>query len=89
MGEFADDRADKMLADDRHIRILSDILKESSNAAPFCNILSIEEELRKVVAKSGKLEFDLNLIPLLINQMIPLKHRLLDYVTELRNLVLA
>ncbi|KAJ3190610.1 hypothetical protein HK101_008536 [Irineochytrium annulatum] len=96
LGEFAEEKGDSMVADERHLRVLAEILATPSSTCEASGKLRDREGseatvcgLRELAASSGKLEFGISLLPALLRKIGPLKHRLNDFVGELRSLILA
>jgi hypothetical protein len=86
LGEYSDDQPDRMVSDKIHVEILGELLglpKESVD----CQKLSIED-LMAMSAHSGKMEFGSTFFTSLIPNIIPVKRRLSEYISQLRNIII-
>ncbi|KAJ3267282.1 hypothetical protein HDU76_011856, partial [Blyttiomyces sp. JEL0837] len=98
LGEYSEDKPDNMVSDDRHLRILADILSLSTQsqgddektttakAASSSSSSSTLVELKEIAATSGKLQFGGELVPLLIRGIVPIKARLGLFISELKEI---
>jgi hypothetical protein len=95
LGDFSEEKADRMIADDHHIRVFGEILglPDEEGGETFHTGLQgsimTKKHLKELVIKSGKLEFGLEYIPTLIQHAGKVKTSLTEFVRELRDLVLS
>ncbi|KAJ3409835.1 hypothetical protein HDV05_004188 [Chytridiales sp. JEL 0842] len=98
LGDFSEEKADRMVSDDKHLQIFADILGLPQDSDEEDSAFIVEggkevltrKTLKEVVGRGkGKMEFGLEYVPTLIEHAGVVKRELGEYVRELRRLAIA